>query len=54
MSTTSVEQSATRKVFWRIVPYCFGLYVISYLVTTLSSNLISSPFKILPRGERGS
>jgi ACS family tartrate transporter-like MFS transporter len=31
MSTTSVEQSATRKVFWRIVPYCFGLYVISYL-----------------------
>jgi ACS family tartrate transporter-like MFS transporter len=31
MSTTSVEQSATRKVFWRIVPYCFALYVISYL-----------------------
>ncbi|MCP3399874.1 MULTISPECIES: MFS transporter [unclassified Bradyrhizobium] len=31
MSTTSVEQSATRKVFWRIVPYCFVLYVISYL-----------------------
>jgi ACS family tartrate transporter-like MFS transporter len=26
-----VEQSATRKVFWRIVPYCFGLYVISYI-----------------------
>lgn len=31
MSTTSVEQTATRKVFWRIVPYCFALYVISYL-----------------------
>lgn len=31
MSTTSVEQSTTRKVFWRIVPYCFVLYVISYL-----------------------
>lgn len=31
MSTTSVEQSTTRKVFWRIVPYCFALYVISYL-----------------------
>ncbi|MCJ9700346.1 MULTISPECIES: MFS transporter [unclassified Bradyrhizobium] len=31
MSATSVEQSATRKVFWRIVPYCFVLYVISYL-----------------------
>ena len=31
MSTTPVEQSATRKVFWRIVPYCFALYVISYL-----------------------
>ncbi|MBR0685418.1 MFS transporter [Bradyrhizobium manausense] len=31
MSTTSVEQSTMRKVFWRIVPYCFALYVISYL-----------------------
>jgi ACS family tartrate transporter-like MFS transporter len=28
---SSVEQSTMRKVFWRIVPYCFGLYVISYL-----------------------
>jgi ACS family tartrate transporter-like MFS transporter len=26
-----VERSTTRKVFWRIVPYCFGLYVISYI-----------------------
>ncbi|MBR0837532.1 MFS transporter [Bradyrhizobium manausense] len=31
MTTTSVEQSTMRKVFWRIVPYCFALYVISYL-----------------------
>ncbi|MHC2621336.1 ACS family tartrate transporter-like MFS transporter [Bradyrhizobium huanghuaihaiense] len=33
MSATAatVEQSTMRKVFWRIVPYCFGLYVISYL-----------------------
>lgn len=30
-TTSRVEQSTTRKVFWRIVPYCFGLYVISYL-----------------------
>lgn len=30
-TTSPVEQSTTRKVFWRIVPYCFGLYVISYL-----------------------
>jgi ACS family tartrate transporter-like MFS transporter len=30
-TTAAVEQSATRKVFWRIVPYCFALYVISYL-----------------------
>src|SRR5438132_920149 len=30
-TTSAVEQSATRKVFWRIVPYCFTLYVISYL-----------------------
>ena len=30
-TTSTVEQSATRKVFWRIVPYCFALYVISYL-----------------------
>lgn len=33
MSATAatIEQSTARKVFWRIVPYCFGLYVISYL-----------------------
>src|SRR5215475_3765820 len=30
-TTSAVERSATRKVFWRIVPYCFGLYVISYI-----------------------
>src|SRR5262245_64443430 len=30
-TTSAVERSATRKVFWRIVPYCFVLYVISYL-----------------------
>jgi len=30
-ATSLVEQSTMRKVFWRIVPYCFGLYVISYL-----------------------
>src|SRR5215831_1083934 len=30
-ATTSIEQTTMRKVFWRIVPYCFGLYVISYL-----------------------
>jgi ACS family tartrate transporter-like MFS transporter len=26
-----LEKSTTRKVFWRIIPYCFTLYVISYL-----------------------
>ncbi|MGY8666509.1 MFS transporter, partial [Bradyrhizobium sp. UFLA05-109] len=33
MSATAatIEQSTMRKVSWRIVPYCFGLYVISYL-----------------------
>ncbi|CCE10838.1 putative tartrate transporter [Bradyrhizobium sp. STM 3843] len=33
MSATAatIEQSTMRKVLWRIVPYCFGLYVISYL-----------------------
>ena len=25
------EQSVPRKVFWRLIPLCFGLYVISYL-----------------------
>jgi ACS family tartrate transporter-like MFS transporter len=30
-TTSAVERSATRKVFWRIIPYCFVLYVISYL-----------------------
>ncbi|TWB02157.1 MFS transporter [Bradyrhizobium stylosanthis] len=30
-STATIEQSTMRKVLWRIVPYCFGLYVISYL-----------------------
>lgn len=28
---TAVEKSTTRKVFWRIIPYCFILYVISYI-----------------------
>ena len=27
----SVEARTIRKVFWRIIPLCFGLYVISYL-----------------------
>ncbi|WP_027528401.1 MFS transporter [Bradyrhizobium sp. Ec3.3] len=33
MSATAatIEQSTMRKVSWRIVPYCFSLYVISYL-----------------------
>ena len=26
-----IERSTTRKVFWRIIPYTFALYVISYL-----------------------
>ncbi|MGV7217109.1 MFS transporter [Bradyrhizobium sp. UFLA05-112] len=30
-ATATIEQSTMRKVSWRIVPYCFGLYVISYL-----------------------
>ncbi|MBR0825560.1 MFS transporter [Bradyrhizobium manausense] len=30
-TTSTTEQTTTRKVFWRIVPYCFVLYVISYL-----------------------
>jgi ACS family tartrate transporter-like MFS transporter len=30
-AVATIEQSTMRKVFWRIVPYCFGLYVISYL-----------------------
>jgi ACS family tartrate transporter-like MFS transporter len=29
--SSPVERSTTHKVFWRIVPYCFGLYVISYI-----------------------
>lgn len=29
--TGTIEKSTTKKVFWRIVPYCFILYVISYL-----------------------
>jgi ACS family tartrate transporter-like MFS transporter len=29
--SAAAEQSTMRKVFWRIVPYCFALYVISYL-----------------------
>ncbi|MCZ4072799.1 hypothetical protein [Agrobacterium sp. LMR679] len=29
--TSTLEKTTTRKVFWRIVPYCFILYVISYL-----------------------
>jgi MFS transporter, ACS family, tartrate transporter len=26
-----IEKSTMRKVFWRIIPYCFTLYVISYI-----------------------
>src|SRR5215468_4558087 len=26
-----IEKRTMRKVFWRIIPYCFGLYIISYL-----------------------
>src|SRR5262249_59536079 len=28
---STIEKRTMRKVFWRIIPYCFGLYVISYL-----------------------
>src|SRR5262245_7826187 len=28
---SALEKSTMRKVFWRIIPYCFGLYIISYL-----------------------
>jgi ACS family tartrate transporter-like MFS transporter len=27
----ALEKSTIRKVFWRIIPYCFVLYVISYI-----------------------
>src|SRR4051812_47663366 len=27
----ALEKSTVRKVFWRIIPYCFVLYVISYI-----------------------
>ncbi len=27
----SIESRTVRKVFWRIIPFCFGLYIISYL-----------------------
>jgi MFS transporter, ACS family, tartrate transporter len=27
----ALQRSTIRKVFWRIIPYCFGLYVISYI-----------------------
>ena len=29
--TADFERRTTRKVFWRIVPFCFVLYIISYL-----------------------
>src|SRR6266702_8746896 len=31
VETAALEKSTTRKVFWRIIPYCFALYVISYI-----------------------
>ena len=31
VETTALEKSTIRKVFWRIIPYCFVLYVISYI-----------------------
>lgn len=31
MADTAIEKSTMRKVYWRIIPYCFFLYVISYL-----------------------
>jgi ACS family tartrate transporter-like MFS transporter len=31
LDLTSIEKSTTRKVFWRIIPYTFVLYVISYI-----------------------
>src|SRR5213083_991806 len=31
MSEASLETTTMRKVFWRIIPYTFFLYVISYL-----------------------
>ena len=27
----SIESRTVRKVFWRIIPFCFVLYIISYL-----------------------
>jgi MFS transporter, ACS family, tartrate transporter len=30
-AASAIEKSTMRKVFWRIIPYCFVLYVISYL-----------------------
>ena len=31
MAAPAIEKSTMRKVYWRIIPYCFFLYVISYL-----------------------
>ena len=30
-SKNDIERRTTRKVFWRIIPFCFVLYIISYL-----------------------
>src|SRR5437588_12544219 len=30
----ALEKSTIRKVFWRIIPYCFMLYVVSYIDRT--------------------
>ena len=30
-SESGIEERTTRKVFWRIIPFCFVLYIISYL-----------------------
>jgi ACS family tartrate transporter-like MFS transporter len=31
LETTALERSTIRKVFWRIIPYCFVIYVVSYI-----------------------
>ena len=31
VSRDGIEERTTRKVFWRIIPFCFVLYIISYL-----------------------
>ena len=33
---SEIEKRTMRKVFWRIIPYCFVLYVISYWIARTS------------------